>query len=428
MNHDRLADTILLPADRTRRTTHRHRRLSGVVIAVLLGATSCGSDDAPSSGRAESAATSAGATTTPTTQTPATDGDGIAQHALTTDSAEGSIAARGHDMSADAAEHWIEADRWARVEACLRSYRTADMLERCIENDTFAVPDRNPAPTGSTAEPLDLKPVRSIDLGAEAWSAVYGFGGVWVQVDPPVDQLVKVDASSGEITLTIDRASSAVVEGDSMWITVDDETRKIDPYTGAVLAATSTPGAHYVTAGAGSLWAPDAEGVFRIDPATGVVLAKIPVDGGVKNLKATDDAVWISQKDAGRVVRIDPQSNSVVAQIPTADGAHGIAIDEHGVWITNYHANTVSRIDPLTNTVVATIPRVGSGVGIVAGDGEIYVSTQAKGISRIDPTTNKATLIASFGEWNYGVAYGGGALWVTSVNNGLLYQLLIPHG
>ena len=33
----------------------------------------------------------------------------------------------------------------------------------------------------------------SVTLGGDARGAVYGFGGVWIQVDPPVDQVVKVD-------------------------------------------------------------------------------------------------------------------------------------------------------------------------------------------------------------------------------------------
>ena len=60
-------------------------------------------------------------------------------------------------------------------------------------------------------------------------------------------------------------------------------------------------------------------------------------------------------------------------------------IDGSGVWVTHYRGGTVSRIDPASNEVVATIEGVGSGVGIDAGGGAIWVSTQGLGISRIDP-------------------------------------------
>ena len=82
-----------------------------------------------------------------------------------------------------------------------------------------------------------------VDLGAPPWSAVYGFGGVWIQVDPPVDQLVKVDEVSGAVTLTVDGGTSAAITGDAVWVTVGGaETHKIDPVTGQVLLGGSDTG------------------------------------------------------------------------------------------------------------------------------------------------------------------------------------------
>ena len=69
------------------------------------------------------------------------------------------------------------------------------------------VTSTDPAP--ATAAPSPAPP--SIDLGAPGWSAVYGFGGVWIQVDPPVDQIVKVDEVTGAVTLTIDGGTGAAI-------------------------------------------------------------------------------------------------------------------------------------------------------------------------------------------------------------------------
>ena len=277
-------------------------------------------------------------------------------------------------------------------------------------------------PASSTTAPPPVPP--SIDLGAPAWSAVYGFGGVWIQVDPPVDQIVKVDEASGAVTLTIDAGTGAAITDDAVWVTVGGtETRKIDPVTGEVLLAAATPDAYYLTVGAGGVWVPSTEGVTRLDPATGAITATISLDLDVADLEASDDAVWITHKDDGMVSRIDPATNTVVATIETGAGAHDLAIDEHGVWITNYRANTVSRIDPATNTVVATVEGVGSGVGITAGDGGIFVGTRDGDISRIDPATNAARPVADLDGWPYGLAYGNGELWAANADTGVVYRL-----
>jgi YVTN family beta-propeller protein len=265
---------------------------------------------------------------------------------------------------------------------------------------------------------------RSTYLGGSAWSAVEGFGGVWIQVDPPADQLVKVDSQSGEIVLAIDGGTSAAAGEDGMWITVrGEQTRKIDPVTGDVLVTAPTPQANYVTVGAGSVWVPAPRGVTRLDPETGERIATVRVDGQVTDLLATNNAVWVTDKEAGTVIRIDASSNDVVASVATGAGAHDLAVDRSGIWVTSYQDNTVSHIDPATNTVVATVEGVGSGVGITAADGAIWTSRQEDGIYRIDPNTHQAQRVAALNEWNYGIVVIDGELWVTSVASGVIHRL-----
>ena len=282
----------------------------------------------------------------------------------------------------------------------------------------------DPWPNAATTPPTTSAPasLQSVSLGGEAYSVTYGFGAAWVQVDPPVDELVKVVAESGAVAPGVKGGSGLAIADDAIWVTVAGETlNKIDPQTGKVLLTTKTPGAHYVTVGAGAVWVPADGGITRVNPRTGATKS-IATEAAVTDLFATDDAVWASSKAEGRVLRLDPRSNSVVASIPTGPGAHDIAADDNGVWVTNYKANTVSRIDPTTNTVVATIDGIGSGVGICACDGAIMVSTQGQGVSRIDPKTNHVTLVVSLNEWNYGIACGDRELWVSSVT-GLLHRV-----
>jgi len=227
----------------------------------------------------------------------------------------------------------------------------------------------------------------SVELGGAAWSTVYGFGGAWIQVDPPIDQLVKVDAVSGTVTVTIDGGTGAAIAEDAVWVTVGgQETRKLDPETGEVLLTASTPDAYYVSVGAGAVWVPAEGGIARIDQESGAVVATISIDSGeVTDLAAADDAVWVSDKNGGRVFRIDPATNAVVAEIETGAGAHDFAIDKHGVWVTNYRANTVSRIDPATNEVVDTIDTVSSPGDVAFAFGSVWVTTERGNLIRLEP-------------------------------------------
>lgn len=293
-----------------------------------------------------------------------------------------------------------------------------------LVSDTLLAPQATTsetAPSTSADAPTPAPP--SVELGAASWSAIHGFGGVWIQVDPPVDQVVKVDEVSGAVTLTVDEGTGVAIGDDAVWVTVSGtETRKIDPASGEVLLTVATPDAYYVTFGADAVWVPSPQGVSRLDPVTGATTT-IVVDLGVDDLEATDGAVWVTHKDEGMVSRIDTATNTVIATIETGAGAHDLAINDNGVWITNYQANTVSRIDPETNTVVATIEGVGSGVGITTGDGDVFASTRAGVISRIDPTTNEARRVADLHGWVYGLAYGDDELWATSVDDGVVYRL-----
>jgi len=285
----------------------------------------------------------------------------------------------------------------------------------------------NPHPTQSAVESEpDGSDETGIDLGGEAWSAKFGFGGIWVQVDPPVDQMIKVDVETSEVVLEIDGGRGVAIGDDAVWIATGAEVLKIDPTSGHTLLRLDAP-ASYVAVGAGSVWVPTSGDLKRFDAESGALLATIPVTSGViTDLAATDTAVWLTSKDYGGLFRVDPATNTVVTWFETGSGAHGIVIAESGVWVTNYAENTVSRIDPATNAVVATVEDVGSGVGIVAADGAIWVSTQSQGISRIDPATNRATSVAELPGWSYGIAYHEGALWVSNVASKSLSKVTVP--
>ena len=285
------------------------------------------------------------------------------------------------------------------------------------------------SPSAGPSSSQELPP--SVPLGAEAWGVAYGFGGAWIQVDPPVDQVVKVDEATGEVTVTVDGGRDAAIDRDAVWIAAGSEVRKIDPMTGEVLLAAPVE-TSYIAVGAGAVWVPSSTGVSRLDPDTAHVDARIRLDTGVTEIAVSGEDVWVTDKEGGTLTRIDARTNEVVAVIATGSGAHGLVVDDDAVWVANYQDNTVSRVDPGTNEVVATIEDVGSGVGVASGDGGIFVSDQHRGVSRIDAATNAATLVLEVPEWTYGLAYGDDELWVTSVEGQRVYRvdhaLLAPDG
>ena len=271
--------------------------------------------------------------------------------------------------------------------------------------------------SGSPTESLLFDPESGVDVGGATWSVKYGFDGLWVAVDPPVDQVVKVDRATGEVAFAVNNGRGVAIAPESVWVATGKQVLKVDPATGKTRSTIAAP-TSYVAFGAGSVWGLSNGSLQRYDPQSAALLATVPLKGHEgTEVAATSDAVWVTSKKTGSVVHVDPAPNAVVATVKTGMGAHGIIADDTGVWVTNYTGNTVSRIDPATDKVTATIENVGSGVGIAAGDGAIWVSTKSEGVARIDPSTSEVTPLgpaSAWPYWSYGVAYVAGDLWVSS--------------
>jgi len=255
-----------------------------------------------------------------------------------------------------------------------------------------------------------------VALGNETNSVAACGGWIWVQVYSGKDAIVQIDPGTGEVVRKIAGGNNVACLDGETWAAVGGtDVRHINADTGKTIASVPAQ-AYYVTAAAGSLWAPVHGDVVRIDPETAEVVATIEVAPGheVTDVEGSDDAVWATAKVPGMVYRIDPVTNTVVSEIRAGRYAHGIVVAPDAVWVSNAHEETVSRIDPATNEAVAFVEGTGSGVGLALGEGLVWSSSRNTGdLHRIDPETNQATAVVQIGGWPYGIAFADGVLWVS---------------
>jgi len=240
-------------------------------------------------------------------------------------------------------------------------------------------------------------------------------GALWIQVDPPVDAIVRIDAESG-VALPIIAGGTKAKSGDEgLWVACCDGIARVDAATGTKVVVVRLDGAFAL--GEGVVWTLSKEGLGRLDPRTGAALGK-PV-GAVdpeqcqswKDMIVAFGSAWLACKE-GKVVRIDVSSGKATS-ITTESGAHTFAATDAAVWVTNYQANSVSRIDPATNKVT-TIVDAGSGVGIASGGGYVWVSVQT-GIAKIDPATAEIVGNVYLGPGSYyELVWDEGIIWAST--------------
>ena len=237
---------------------------------------------------------------------------------------------------------------------------------------------------------------------------------LWIQVDEPVDAIVRIDIATGSTMPAVPRGWKAKAGPEGLWVVCCDWLSRIDPATGDETLRIPMGGAFALADGA--VWLFNEEGLHRVDATTGNVGDPIGPDASTvcdatKDLVIAFGSAWLACKE-GHVVRVDIQSGDATT-IPTGAGAHTFTVTEAAVWVTNYQAGTVSRIDPTTNEVT-TIEGAGSGVGITSGDGFVWASNGA-GIAKIDPATNSIVEVVELGGGGYyELVWDNGIIWAST--------------
>jgi hypothetical protein len=257
--------------------------------------------------------------------------------------------------------------------------------------------------------------IGEFDAGGDGWAMTNAGGALWIQVDPPVDAIVRIDVATGVSVPAIPGGIKTRAGPEGLWVACCDGIARVDAATGKKQLQVPLDGAFALAEG--WVWTLSDRGLQRVDPETGATIGK-PV-GRIdpeecqswKDMSVAFGSAWLACKE-GKVVRINVATGEVTS-IPTALGAHTFAVTDEAVWVTNYQAGSVSQIDPKTNRVT-TIEGAGSGVGITSGGGHIWAATQS-GIVKIDPA--KAAIVGTvylgIGDY-YELVWDDGVIWAST--------------
>ena len=287
-----------------------------------------------------------------------------------------------------------------------------ESADRSTDRAQTTTPRATPTPTAAI--------IGELDAGGAGWAMTKAGGALWIQVDPPVDAIVRIDTRTGARKPAVPLGWKAKSGEEGLWVVCCDWLAKVDPATGDELLRIPMGGAMALAEGA--VWLLNDGGLYRIDPATGTVgkpvrsMDRAACDSP-KDLTVASGSAWLACKE-GAVVRIEIATGASTS-IPTAAGAHTFTLADGAVWVTNYEAGSVSRIDPATNKTTE-IEGAGSGVGITSGAGFIWAAAQS-GIAKIDAATNTIvdTVALGPGEY-YELVWDDGIIWASTRTNRIL--------
>jgi streptogramin lyase len=265
-----------------------------------------------------------------------------------------------------------------------------------------------------TPKPRPVAIVGELDAGGAGWAMTKIGGALWIQVDPPVDAIVRIDVASEVAAPAVAGGIDAKSGPEGLWVVCCDGFARVDPATGKEMFRVPQDGAFALAEG--SVWSLSEDRLQRLDPQSGKVVGKpvgpiAPSECQFKDMIVAFGSAWLACKE-GKVVRIDASSGKVTS-VTTQLGAHTFALTDAAVWVTNYQAGSVSRIDPATN-LVTTIEGAGSGVGITSGGGYVWASTP-RGIAKIDPATAAIVGTIDLGPGAYyELVWDDGIIWAST--------------
>jgi hypothetical protein len=299
---------------------------------------------------------------------------------------------------------------------------TASLQPEASSEPSSAAPSVTPRVTSTPRPSPTLAPaiVDEFDAGGAGWGMTKAGGALWIQVDPPVDAIVRIDVETGDAKRAVYGGHYPEAGDEGLWVVSGAWLAKVDAATGDQILRIPVAGAMALADGA--VWLLNEDGLYRVDAESGDVAD--PIGAGVvdetcsrKQLLMAFGSAWLACKE-GRVIRIDVETGES-AIIPTAAGAHTFAVTDDAVWVTNYQAGSVSHIDPATNEATQ-IQGAGGGVGITSGHGFVWAAAP-NGIAKIDPATKSIVDVVDlgYGEY-YELVWDDGIIWASTRTNRVL--------
>jgi virginiamycin B lyase len=274
------------------------------------------------------------------------------------------------------------------------------------------------AASASATEPSAV--LAMFDVGGDGWAMAATRDHLWIQVDEPVDSIVRVDKRTGEATPMVPKGHRPEQGPSGLWVVGGDWVVNVDPTTGKQSRRVPHGGGFTMAGGHGWLDADDGT-VYRVNLKTGKLATVASHDPALcasrKDIAMAFGVVWLACKE-GHVVKL-PLDGGEPSVIPTGLGSHTFAVTDEALWVTNYEEGTMSRIDPRTEEVTTT-KGVGSGIGITVGGGYVW-SSDSMGIAKIDPLTGKVVdhLTVAPGSY-YELVWDEGVIWASTRGSDLL--------
>jgi DNA-binding beta-propeller fold protein YncE len=159
---------------------------------------------------------------------------------------------------------------------------------------------------------------------------------VWIAAG---DRLNAIDPASGKPLRSIEVGADAgtAFDGKHLFQIAEDRIQKIDPKTGRVLGSIPAPGGggdSGLTWAEGTLWVGQyrARKIYQIDPQTGAILRTIESNRYVTGVTWVDGELWHGtwESDQSDVRRVDPRTGEVLERLEMPPGVYVSGLESDG--------------------------------------------------------------------------------------------------
>ena len=246
-------------------------------------------------------------------------------------------------------------------------------------------------------------------------------GSAWVEAE---EGIARIDSATNEVvlrTLRDETIGGLALGSGSVWVaTYGDELIRLDATTGEETARVDAPGTK-VAVGADAVWVSDYDSntVTRVDPTTNQVVDTINVKGEPDDIAAGEGAAWVAGFTKAGFHRIDAATNEVTSVVEGVDGS-AVTVGEGAVWLLS--SGALRHIDPTTLEVTPIESSDLCGSAVSVGGGSVWTGCLGD-VAHVDPSGSDVSVTTDAVPDHDGLVYGDDALWLTDWSDGRVYRL-----